>query len=837
MAGLNIAVQRTARLSAVGRILSGVAALLLAAGVAGCAVALTGVQLPPVALAAGAAGMTIAVAGGCLLAGRGRPERLFYLIAALALVVASAVLSGPVLEGGAQFANALIMRVGERTQLYSMPFQAGGDAQLALFCAVAGMALGLGASLLAQRGMGMAAMAVLLCALAGVVAGWVPAGWWAVLLGLGAMGCACASTTLSNQAFSRSSYAWALASALAVCLVVGAGVAAGTQGRAVDVSGPQDALARVAWGMRYGNAQFAMPEGQVDGLGPLAASDQPAMEVTTDQPTFEYLRGFVGERYANGAWQPLDGATVMANRDMLYWLDGDRFQAASQVGDVASLVGFYGGTPATLSQSLRSVRGPYAYLPYGYTAGSDAQPTTDLAQMRRDTQTAQQLEYDASIVRKAYLLQDELGSLQDSAAEAYRRGATVDGTVGAENSEVGSGAWAARARTYLDDARAYRNFAEEAYLQVPDELTSAFEHLYGPAPELTCEQAKIQVMALMEDTVRYDAEARQDNGSEDVVKYFLSESQTGYSVHYATAATLLMRYYGVPARYVEGYVLNTDELDAQAAAGEGEGRAEGESGADADASASAANVANGADAEKAPFLGTYTLTEKQAHAWVEYYLDGVGWVPFDVTPGWSDASYYEATDNTQTVEESMNWSVGESKQDEVWTPPEDQAVDSDEDEDEANVLGGVDLTWLHWPWALFGFLLTLLVAFVVRDLLLRSRLKRFLEDRRNGVVPAPEAVGSLFAYLVQLARTCGDVPLVNAPYAAQALALQDAGLCEAPAFARAAAANDRLLFAAAEATDDDVRAVVSCIDEGQASLKRQTTLPQRFWQRHVQCLW
>ena len=32
-------------------------------------------------------------------------------------------------------------------------------------------------------------------------------------------------------------------------------------------------------------------------------------------------------------------------------------------------------------------------------------------------------------------------------------------------------------------------------------------------------------------------------------------SKKGYDVQFATAATLMFRYYGIPARYVEGYLI------------------------------------------------------------------------------------------------------------------------------------------------------------------------------------------------------------------------------------------------------------------------------------------
>ena len=38
--------------------------------------------------------------------------------------------------------------------------------------------------------------------------------------------------------------------------------------------------------------------------------------------------------------------------------------------------------------------------------------------------------------------------------------------------------------------------------------------------------------------------------------------------------------------------------------------------------------------------GTLTLTEQSSHAWTEYYLDGVGWLPFDAAPGYTDLVEY-----------------------------------------------------------------------------------------------------------------------------------------------------------------------------------------------------
>lgn len=77
----------------------------------------------------------------------------------------------------------------------------------------------------------------------------------------------------------------------------------------------------------------------------------------------------------------------------------------------------------------------------------------------------------------------------------------------------------------------------------------------------------------------------------DFARWFLEESKSGYCVHFATAATVLLRAAGVPCRYVTGYL-----VDARADQ-------------------------------------TVTVQQKNAHAWVECYIDGTGWIPLEPTPG------------------------------------------------------------------------------------------------------------------------------------------------------------------------------------------------------------
>lgn len=81
----------------------------------------------------------------------------------------------------------------------------------------------------------------------------------------------------------------------------------------------------------------------------------------------------------------------------------------------------------------------------------------------------------------------------------------------------------------------------------------------------------------------------------DFVSYFLLDQGSGYCTYFASAMAVMARLAGLPSRYAEGYLVRA--------------QADGET------------IVRGID----------------AHAWVEIYFEGVGWVSFDPTPGQSDS--------------------------------------------------------------------------------------------------------------------------------------------------------------------------------------------------------
>ncbi len=83
--------------------------------------------------------------------------------------------------------------------------------------------------------------------------------------------------------------------------------------------------------------------------------------------------------------------------------------------------------------------------------------------------------------------------------------------------------------------------------------------------------------------------------------YFLS-TQRGYCTHFATTMVLLARSEGLPARYVHGFCVPMHGLEP------------------------------------------VDVTADMAHAWCEIYFEGIGWIPFDATPGYGGAEAWLTRD-------------------------------------------------------------------------------------------------------------------------------------------------------------------------------------------------
>lgn len=101
----------------------------------------------------------------------------------------------------------------------------------------------------------------------------------------------------------------------------------------------------------------------------------------------------------------------------------------------------------------------------------------------------------------------------------------------------------------------------------------------------------------LRDNFTYSLEVPDIPAGRDFVDYFL-ETKTGYCTYFASAMCMMARANGIPARFVEGFYVNVPQSESSAPS-------------------------------------TVIVTGNSAHAWCEIYIDGIGWIPFDATPGFS----------------------------------------------------------------------------------------------------------------------------------------------------------------------------------------------------------
>ena len=89
----------------------------------------------------------------------------------------------------------------------------------------------------------------------------------------------------------------------------------------------------------------------------------------------------------------------------------------------------------------------------------------------------------------------------------------------------------------------------------------------------------------------------------DFAQWFLTENHKGSCTHFASAAALLCRSMGIPARYCEGFVIKAEDIG---------------------------------DFPDNEGFTTVSVPDSRAHAWAEVYIDGFGWLPFEATPGYGN---------------------------------------------------------------------------------------------------------------------------------------------------------------------------------------------------------
>ena len=414
---------------------------------------------------------------------------------------------------------------------------------------------------------------------------------------------------------------------------------------------------------RYEKAEEVLPEGDLSEPVVKTESTDTILSVTADTAQTLYLRGFVGDSYENGVWSTLDAEAAAEEKDLFYWLHQSGFYPQSQLASAARLMGNY----QSGSVSVQNLTGcslyryePCTVLPErAGLAKTKIQPSSiETSGLRGERGYSYEVVSDAQT-----LLPELLDFLQND---------TSDGV-----------------KSYLQMESAYREFVYSYALTVSAEfraqlgavLDSCCES-YGPADSLTKEQAQTAALAFLE---------RCFDGSGDIALP-LADTADGTTYQYATVAALALRYYGIPARYVEGYTVKAAENEP----------------VNVDASA--------------------------AGAWVEVYQDGIGWLPLALTPGLEDLSAEQTESGIKPVGAGKE-GTGDGPR--VTEGQELEQDDAEPDNSEDNTPDGGQRTGLlhkpvFWILLVLGILLLLLAAIFIRHaVILKKRNEAFTQEDQS----------------------------------------------------------------------------------------------------------
>lgn len=181
----------------------------------------------------------------------------------------------------------------------------------------------------------------------------------------------------------------------------------------------------------------------------------------------------------------------------------------------------------------------------------------------------------------------------------------------------------------------YEEYVYENYLEVNTSIKDELREQWGSYDIETAEDRFALaegIQSYLEDNFTYTTSPGRLPDGKDFVEYFLTETKKGYCTYFATSAVMMFRSAGVPARYVEGYAFYAGS-DAEVT-----GEDEIFYYNDYDVSAD--------DVEYAKV----TVKDYHAHAWVEFYVDGIGWIDYEVTPGGGTADVPPETESqTETT--------------------------------------------------------------------------------------------------------------------------------------------------------------------------------------------
>lgn len=438
-------------------------------------------------------------------------------------------------------------------------------------------------------------------------------------------------------------------------------------------------------------------QGDFSRIEDLELLDEAALEVIMDQPTSLYLRGFVGSAYTGERWEALNEEVQYDSYNLFYWLNYEGFHPLNQLSLVSDINDDEANDVIQMKVNNLNASSNYIYTPYELLTPIDEMMGTSPVE-------GSMLKADSFFGERFYSFEARKNLVSQYPALA---------------NQIYRFKESGREEQYLNQENHYNEFVYEFYTAVPEQLAILLENhlevtVEGEGQHISYEQAIDFVKTYLNQTLEYTVNASPVPDGNDFLTYLFENTQSGYATHFATAGTMIFRYLGVPARYVEGYLVTPKDIQGKM------------------------------DYEKITLKGT------NAHAWTEIYLDEVGWIPVEVTPPYYDVM--EPTDLTDypagdvelnhANQTASNKNMGERE-------TSKEVIEQEQPQSIKNQNPNKEISWLMKILFVFIAMITFLIlGYIIYAAVNRrklTKLKHTFKDSTYGI-----AIPNLFNYTMAL---------------------------------------------------------------------------------------
>ncbi|MFT4146665.1 MAG: transglutaminase-like domain-containing protein [Mobilitalea sp.] len=366
---------------------------------------------------------------------------------------------------------------------------------------------------------------------------------------------------------------------------------------------------------KYSNG--GLSGGKLGTQGKIRYDYEEQLKITAPLSAMEYgvyLKGYVGAEYTGNSWDRYSSDTDRICTSILNQFPKDIFSPFNQVSQLFlsskssqlyvvtdQLKGGFTGslmvmpfTAYSMSVEYKGANENYMYIPYftDLSKNDNIKYVQDLYSQVKGNENSYQIQfYNMMDLYQMYL--------------QYPEKVDLLGMLGSGLNGYG---------IYED---MYRDFVYQAYTVLPEQGLDMLKNEFSPQwmanPSNSEKMEKIiYIKDYLDQNTSYSLAPGKLPKGKDFVEYFLYENKIGYCAHYASAATLILRTMGIPARYVEGYAVGPEDVISSSNNEETE-----------ELSVSSTEYSKEV---------TVSVLDSNAHAWVEIYFDGVGWIPMDFTP-------------------------------------------------------------------------------------------------------------------------------------------------------------------------------------------------------------